>query len=253
MVVASRPWRAISTHSMETLLIDGTWRPPKERLTLDVVDPSTGRIFSAIGRGRQEDINDAVNAARSALNGVWGRFTALDRSRVLSRAATLVAEQADLLAELEARETGKPLRVARAEIDMAVRYFEFYGGAADKAGDHVIPYIAGHNAVATREPLGDRAHRSVELPRGHVWPLDCTSTRRRQCRSAQARRRCLPDDTEARADSAGRRIAGGRAERRHRYRRRSRCRACRIGYGREKGLAALDEMSAIKTVVHRYA
>ncbi|WP_144113951.1 aldehyde dehydrogenase family protein [Paraburkholderia sp. BCC1886] len=143
---------------MQTLLINGTWRTPRERLALDVVDPSTGKTFAEIGRGRADDIDDAVTAARASLSDSWGQFTALERSRVLLRAASLVSGQADELAKLEARETGKPLRVARAEIDVVARYFEFYGGAADKVGGHVIPYLAGHNAVATREPLGVTAH-----------------------------------------------------------------------------------------------
>lgn len=143
---------------MKTLYIDGTWRPAASGLTLAVLNPSDGEPFSHLSRGDAADVDAAVAAARKALSSAWGKWSALDRGRLLSRAAVLLAERLDEFAALEARDTGKPLAQARAEIGVLVRYFEFYGGAADKVHGQVIPFLAGHQALVIREPLGVTAH-----------------------------------------------------------------------------------------------
>ncbi|WP_112175064.1 aldehyde dehydrogenase family protein [Paraburkholderia unamae] len=143
---------------MQTLLIDGLWCTPDSETAIDVIDPSHDKTFSTIGRGSAADVDRAVAAARRASLGVWRNTSALERGRLLARAASLILEHADELAAIEARDTGKPLRQARAEIDVTVRYFEFYGGAADKVAGHVIPFLQGHQAIAVREPHGVTAH-----------------------------------------------------------------------------------------------
>ncbi len=75
----------------------------------------------------------AVKAARAAVEGgAWSRMGAAERGRFLSKLAVLVADHAEELARLEARDTGKPMKQARADMVATARYFEFYGGAADK-------------------------------------------------------------------------------------------------------------------------
>jgi aldehyde dehydrogenase (NAD+) len=62
-----------------------------------------------------------------------------DRVRLLNRVALTLIEHEDELAALEARDTGKPLRQARADARAVARYFEFYAGAADKLHGQTIP------------------------------------------------------------------------------------------------------------------
>ncbi|MGL5447991.1 MAG: aldehyde dehydrogenase family protein, partial [Rhabdaerophilum sp.] len=62
------------------------------------------------------------------------------------------------LASLESRDCGKPLKQARADVVATARYFEFYGGAADKLHGDTIPYVSGTTVLALREPLGVTAH-----------------------------------------------------------------------------------------------
>ncbi|RAB45690.1 aldehyde dehydrogenase, partial [Burkholderia multivorans] len=64
--------------------------------------------------------------------GAWGAASAAERGRVLMRLSMRVADHLDELAAIEARDTGKPLRQARADAAALARYFEFYAGAADK-------------------------------------------------------------------------------------------------------------------------
>jgi aldehyde dehydrogenase (NAD+) len=125
---------------------------------LEVEDPSTGEGFAEIARGDAEDIDRAVVAARAALSAAWGHATAVDRGRCLARIAALVTERLDMLAELEARDVGKPLTQARADAAALARYMEFYAGAADKVHGETIPYLDGYTAFTLREPHGVTGH-----------------------------------------------------------------------------------------------
>ncbi|CAN5200855.1 aldehyde dehydrogenase family protein [soil metagenome] len=143
---------------MQKLFINGEWREAAGGVTLPVVDPSTGETFDEIARGTAADIDLAVTAARGAYEGAWGALTAAERGRVLFKIADLVARRSEDLAQAEARDTGKPIGQARADLQLTARYFEFYGGAADKLHGQVIPYQNGFHAQAMREPYGVTAH-----------------------------------------------------------------------------------------------
>jgi aldehyde dehydrogenase (NAD+) len=136
----------------------GDWVAPSNLETIDVIDPSDGQPFARIARGNAADIDAAVAAARAAFNGELGAISAAERGRLLYRLSMLVAACRDELAELEARDTGKPLREARADAAALARYFEFYAGAADKLHGETIPYQTGYTVLTVREPHGVTGH-----------------------------------------------------------------------------------------------
>ena len=140
------------------LFIAGRWRPAAEGGTLPMADPSDGSALDPIARGGAADIDAAVRAARAALDGPWGRCTAAERGRLLLRLAARVQDEAEALAQLEARDVGKPISQARADAAALVRYLEFYGGAADKVMGDTIPTAAGFSAFTWREPIGVTGH-----------------------------------------------------------------------------------------------
>jgi len=143
---------------MHQHFIDGQWVASTGGETLPVIDPSTGKTFDQLARGTADDIDRAVRAARAARESAWGRLTATERGRILSRMAALILEQHEDLAQLEARDTGKPLTQARTDITVAARYCEFYGGAADKLHGEQIPYLNDFHVVVMHEPYGVTAH-----------------------------------------------------------------------------------------------
>ena len=143
---------------MKNLFIGGRWLPARDGRTLPVVNPSTGETFDQIARGTAHEVDLAVHAARDALDGAWGRLTATERGRLLVRLGTRVLDHHEELAQLEARDTGKPITTARNDITVLARYFEFYGGAADKLHGEVIPFVNGHHVCLVREPLGVTGH-----------------------------------------------------------------------------------------------
>lgn len=140
------------------LFINGAWVAPVGGGTIPVIDPATGNVFDEIGAAQADDVDAAVRAARAALNGAWGRFTALERGRALLRLSQLVMDNFDELAALEARDCGKAQRTARNDITGLARYFEYYGGAADKIHGEIIPYQNDFSVRVVREPYGVSAH-----------------------------------------------------------------------------------------------
>ncbi len=125
---------------------------------LDVVSPVDGKVFTDIPRGQRADVDLAVKAARQALTSDWGHIDALGRGRLMLKLAEKILDHLDELAGLEMQDTGKPVSTARADITVLARYFEFYGGAADKVLGQVIPYLNDYSVQVIREPLGVTAH-----------------------------------------------------------------------------------------------
>lgn len=138
--------------------IDGGWVPAADGGHLTLHDPSDGTEIATIARGTATDIDAAVNAARRADAGDWGRLSALERGRILTRIGALVLANTDRLAHLEAADVGKPLTQARADAVALARYLEFYGGAADKVLGETIPYLPGYTVYTLREPHGVTGH-----------------------------------------------------------------------------------------------
>ena len=140
------------------ILIGGQWQPCASGETIPLVNPSDGSELAQIARGTGADIDAAVTAAQAALDGAWGRMTALERGRILTEIGRRVLDHVDALAELEACDVGKPLGQARADAVALARYMEFYGGAADKVHGATIPYLDGYTVYTMREPHGVTGH-----------------------------------------------------------------------------------------------
>ena len=143
---------------MQKHFINGQWEPSDGGQTLPVLDPSTGQAFDELQRGTAGDVDRAVKAARAAMSGPWARMTATERGRILMKMSALMLARHEELAQLEARDTGKPLSQARNDITVAARYFEYYGSAADKLHGEVIPYLDDFHVVVLHEPYGVTAH-----------------------------------------------------------------------------------------------
>ncbi len=143
---------------MKKMFIGGRWVAARDERLLPVIAPADGAVFDQIARGDSADVDAAVHAARAALDGPWGSMSATERGRLLIKIGQQVSDQADELARIEARDTGKPMSTARNDIAVLARYFEFYGSAADKLHGQSIPFVAGHQVTLVREPLGVTAH-----------------------------------------------------------------------------------------------
>ena len=144
---------------MSKNFIDGDWRAAQSGATLQVLEPATGKAYGEIADSGATDVDAAVTAARSAFDtGAWGRTTATERGRLLTRLGELILKNAAELSAIEAKDTGKPTSAADADIIALARYFEFYGGAADKLHGEIVPYLSGYLVSVLREPHGVTGH-----------------------------------------------------------------------------------------------
>ena len=101
---------------MHKMLIGADWVSARDGRTLPVVNPSNGTSFDEIPRGTAHEVDLAVKAARQAQQGPWGQMTSTERGRLLCRIGQAVLDHEDELAQIEAKDTGKPLTTARNDI-----------------------------------------------------------------------------------------------------------------------------------------
>ena len=134
-------------------LIGGERVPALDGERFGVVDPSTGDPIAEVPRGKAADVDRAVGAARAAF-GSWRRTAPAERGRLLTACARQLREEAGTLASLGALDGGLPLPAVERDVEAAARYFEFYGGLADKIGGDVVPLGEEFLDYTEREPWG---------------------------------------------------------------------------------------------------
>jgi aldehyde dehydrogenase (NAD+) len=145
----------VATTEQKKLLINNEWRAAASGETMDVVNPATEEVIAAVASAGQADLDLAVAAARAALNGPWGKMSARERGRLVSKLADRLMEKADAVARLETLHNGKPISESRhIEIPAAAECFEYYAGWADKIMGETIPVRGNHLTYTLREPIG---------------------------------------------------------------------------------------------------
>lgn len=143
------------TDDTRLLLVDGKQIPAADGRAFTVLDPADGTALAQVALAGPADVDQAVAAARTAFTSPeWALMRAADRGRLLHRIAEAIRDQGGRLARLESQDTGKPLSQARADVEAAARYFEFYAGFADKLGGSTIPLGPGLIDYTVREPIG---------------------------------------------------------------------------------------------------
>jgi aldehyde dehydrogenase (NAD+) len=137
------------------LLIDNEWRDAASGQTMDVVNPATEEVVTAVACAGREDLDAAVSAARAALVGPWSAMSARERGRLVRKLGERLIERADEIARLETVHNGKPISESRhIEIPAAAECFEYYGGWSDKVMGETIPVKGNHLTYTLREPIG---------------------------------------------------------------------------------------------------
>ena len=135
------------------IFINGEWVESVSGEKLPVFDPSTEAAISEVPDCNAQDVDRAVTAARTAFE-AWAQTTAQDRGRVLFRLADCVRRNFDMLAELESRNSGKPIVEAEFDVTDVATCFEYYGGLATKITGHVNPVPDNAMSLSLKEPVG---------------------------------------------------------------------------------------------------
>jgi acyl-CoA reductase-like NAD-dependent aldehyde dehydrogenase len=122
--------------------------------TFDSVDPATGEVLATLPVCGQDEVDAAVETARSA-QAAWADADPMQRTRVLMRVATLIEEHADELARIESRDVGKPLSEATSrDVPFTIQTWLYYAGWPTKILGTTNPAKAGVFTYTLREPLG---------------------------------------------------------------------------------------------------
>ncbi len=124
--------------------------------TFEIVNPANGQVIATAPLGGKEDVDRAVKAAQDAFDAPkgWSSFAAGKRGRTLSKFAELIKKNSEELAQLESRNTGKPITSARGEIIGSSLVFDYYAGAANKIFGQTIPVSKPGLDITLREPIG---------------------------------------------------------------------------------------------------
>jgi betaine-aldehyde dehydrogenase len=137
------------------LFINGESVASKSTKTIPVYDPSTEEVIAQVPDANSDDVNRAVAAAKAAFEeGPWATTTPQERGRVLFRLAEKIRQNSAMLAELECRNTGKPIVEAEYDINDVATCFEYYGGLATKILGYVNPVPDNAVSLTLKEPVG---------------------------------------------------------------------------------------------------
>jgi len=138
------------------LFIRGEFVPASSGATFPVYNPHNDEVFSRVAEAGEADVNEAIDAARDAFEGPWGAFSPKERGKVLLKLARLIQGEGESIAQIEAKNTGHPIRdVRRFDVPRTIDWFEYFAGMTTKVQGDVIPSsFKGVLNYTLREPLG---------------------------------------------------------------------------------------------------
>lgn len=133
------------------LFIAGEWR--KAASDLSVLNPATEEELGRLPRASKSDLDDALDAAEKGFH-LWRRTSPRERADTILRAAALIRERQEEIAQSITLEHGKPLPQARLEVIRGAEFFEWDAGEAMRTYGRVIPAAHGHKFSVHRQPIG---------------------------------------------------------------------------------------------------
>jgi len=134
--------------------INGAPAPASDSAIESVLNPATGKAISSVPAATASDVASAVESARAAFPG-WASLTPGARSAALLKLADRMEQNSEELAQLECANVGKPIGVARDDVEFSVDNLRFFAGASRVLpGQSSGEYITGHTSMIRREPLG---------------------------------------------------------------------------------------------------
>ncbi|MEU6696328.1 aldehyde dehydrogenase [Pseudonocardia sp. NPDC046786] len=137
------------------MLIGGRPTDAASGATFETRNPYTGRPWASVPDCGPADVDAAVAAARSALDGEWGAMTPFARAACLRRLGDLVTEHAEALARTEVADSGKLYREMIGQLTGLGGWYHYFAGIAPTIEGRQIPSPNPDYLVYTRrEPVG---------------------------------------------------------------------------------------------------
>ena len=144
----------MSTYANTQLLIDGQWCDAADGKTLAVMNPATGLEIGRVAHASQADLDRALAATQKGF-ATWRDTPAVERSKIMRQAATLLRERAGRIAELMTQEQGKPLAEAKGETLMAADIIDTFAEEGRRVYGRVVPARSLSNQqLVLKEPVG---------------------------------------------------------------------------------------------------
>jgi len=135
--------------------IDGKWIDSRSGETFPSINPARkDEVVGVVARSREEDIEDAVKAARGAYEG-WRLFPAPRRGEILFRAAEMLLKNKEALGRLETREMGKILPEGLGDVQEAIDMGYYMAGEGRRLSGETVP-----------SELPDKDMKSIRIPIG---------------------------------------------------------------------------------------
>src|SRR5438876_3892455 len=145
---------AVATEREYGLFIDGELVEPASGDVRELREPAAGVPCARAAMAGPADVDRAVEAARAALAGAWGKTPANERSRLLHALADAIQANRKELAELEARNVGKAISSVKAELAQSVENFRFCASAIASIAGRSNPVGGSLLFYSLKEPVG---------------------------------------------------------------------------------------------------
>jgi acyl-CoA reductase-like NAD-dependent aldehyde dehydrogenase len=145
---------AVATEREFGLFIGGELVEPSSGEIRDLVEPASGAPFARAAMGGEADIDRAVDAARSALEGDWAKTPPNERSRLMHALADAIVANRKELTELETRNIGKAISSVKGEVFVSAENFRWYASAIATIGGRTTPIGSSILAYTLKEPVG---------------------------------------------------------------------------------------------------
>jgi acyl-CoA reductase-like NAD-dependent aldehyde dehydrogenase len=145
---------AVTTEREYGLFINGELVEQQAGEVRDLAEPATGDALARVALAGEADVDRAVEAARAALDGPWGKTPPTERSRLLHALADAMVANRKELAELEVRNVGKAISSVKAELNQGVENFRFYASAIATIAGRSNPLGGSLLFYSLKEPVG---------------------------------------------------------------------------------------------------
>jgi acyl-CoA reductase-like NAD-dependent aldehyde dehydrogenase len=145
---------AVMTEREYGLFINGEATEPVDGELRELTEPATGEALGKVALAGQRDVDRAVESARAALDGDWGKTPPTERSRLLHALADAIVANRKEIAELEARNVGKAISSVKAELYQAVENFRYYASAIASIAGRSNPIGGSLLFYSLKEPVG---------------------------------------------------------------------------------------------------
>lgn len=138
------------------LFINGKWVSSIKGNTFQTINPATGNVLADLYEAREEDVNNAVLAAKKAFEqGDWSTMSTADRAKLMYKLADLMERDLEVLAELDTLDNGKPIHeVLHGDLPSAIENVRYFAGWTTKIVGQTIPVSNAYFNYTKIEPVG---------------------------------------------------------------------------------------------------